>query len=77
MQVVLNHELEKNKNNLVRKIFNSESINIGKLCIELRDIEKKKLHFQITEDKDFLEVEEHSSAIGIFSYINGKSEIKY
>ena len=76
LQVVLNHELEKNKNNLVRKIFNSENINIGKLCIELRDIEKKKLHFQITEDKDFLEVEKDRFSIEISAYINGKTDIK-
>lgn len=44
----LNKQLEKNKNNLVKAIFNSKQISIGKIAIEFCDISNAKLNFQIT-----------------------------
>lgn len=54
LQAILDDELEKNKNNLVKKIFNSQTIDIGKLRIELMDMQDKQLYFELSEDKELL-----------------------
>ena len=50
LKQILNTELEKNKDYLVRRIFNSENVNIGKLSIELGDLKEEKLCINLNED---------------------------
>lgn len=46
LQQVLDQEIEQNKDNLVKRIFNSPEVKIKELRIELQDIHKISLHFQ-------------------------------
>lgn len=56
LKQLLNKELKKNKNNLVKKIFNSKSVEIGKLEIELGDLTETILHFEIEENDGGLRI---------------------
>lgn len=48
---VLNERLKKNKDNLVKKIFNNRNVNIGKLRIELGDLQDIYLHLEMDEQE--------------------------
>lgn len=50
----LNVELKKNKGTLVKKIFNSKSVEIGKLEIELGNLKETVLSFEMHEDTESL-----------------------
>lgn len=50
---IINQELKKNKENLVKQIFNSKSVEIGKLEIELKDLEKTFLCLELDAKEDF------------------------
>lgn len=47
---LLNTELKKHKNDLVKKIFNSKSVDVGKLEIKLENLEENILHLEIEEN---------------------------
>lgn len=47
---LLNTELKKHKNDLVKKIFNSKSVDVGKLEIKLENLEENILHLEIKEN---------------------------
>lgn len=49
---ILNIGLKKNKDNLVRKIFNSVNVKIGKLFIELGDLTTKNLEIEYDKNTD-------------------------
>lgn len=53
---LLNTELKKNKNDFIKKIFNSKSVDIGKLEIKLENLEDTILHFKIDENTGVLEL---------------------
>lgn len=53
---LLNTELKKNKRNLVKKIFNSNSVDIGKLEIRLGDLDGIILHFEMDEKEGLLKM---------------------
>lgn len=80
LQIILDNELEKNKNNLVKKIFNSQTIDIGKLRIELMDVQDKELYFQLSENKERLQAYDERGtevfSIGTFVYSNRGDHIK-
>lgn len=46
----LNIRLRKNKDNLVKKIFNSRSVEIGKMEIKLQNLDEKFLYFEMDEN---------------------------
>ena len=48
---VLNEGLKKNKDNLVKKIFNNRNVNIGKLRIELGNLHDICLHLEMDEQE--------------------------
>ena len=50
LEKLLNKELEKNKNKLVKNIFNSTQISIGKIVIKFCDISDIKLNFQFNDN---------------------------
>ncbi len=52
LEKFLNKQLEKNKNNLVKAIFNSKQISIGKIVIEFCNISNVQLNFQINNRRD-------------------------
>lgn len=52
----LNERLKKTKSNLVKRIFNSESVDIGKFEIHLEDLEQEFLKFEILEDSNMLRI---------------------
>ncbi len=54
LQSFLNIELQKNKNSLVKKIFNSKSVEIGKLEIKLGDLSDTILSFEMNDDEEYL-----------------------
>lgn len=47
-----NKQLEKNKNNLVKAIFNSKQVSIGKIAIEFCGVDSILLNFKITGSGD-------------------------
>ena len=49
---LLNTELKKHKNDLVKKIFNSKSVDIGKLEIKLENLKESILHCEVEENFD-------------------------
>lgn len=51
---LLNAELKKRKNNLVKKLFNSKSVDIRKLEIEIEDLKESILHCEIEENSSEL-----------------------
>lgn len=51
---VLNKGLEKNKDNFVRRIFNSDNVSIGKLSIDLGDFKGRSLDIELNEQTEFL-----------------------
>lgn len=51
---VLNEGLKKNKDNLVKKIFNNKNINIGKLRIELGDLQNIYLHLEMDKKENII-----------------------
>ena len=53
---LLNNELKKCKNALVKKIFNSKSVDIGKLEIKLEDLEEKFLYLEMDENSGGLTI---------------------
>lgn len=53
---LLNTELKKRKNNLVKKLFNSKNADIGKLEIKLEDLKESILHCEIEENSGELKV---------------------
>lgn len=53
---LLNTELKKHKDNLVKKIFNSKSVDIGKLEIKLENLKESILHLEMDENSDGLTV---------------------
>lgn len=55
LELLLNTELEKNKDKLVRRIFNSENLNIGKLSIELGNLREESLNIELNEALDGFE----------------------
>ena len=59
----LNKQLEKNKNNLVKAIFNSRQISIGKIAIEFCNISGVQINFQINNCGD-LEMFTNTNAVG-------------
>lgn len=56
LQSVLNEHLTKNKNNIIKKIFNSNDIKIEKLEIELINLENIFLRFIEKEEKKSIEI---------------------
>lgn len=52
----LNNELMKNKDNFVKKIFNNRNVEIGKLEIELTELEKIKIILRINEENEMFEI---------------------
>ena len=50
LQSILDKGLKRNKNRLVRKIFNSDDLGIEKLQIELKDLDEVSLHFVKVKD---------------------------
>lgn len=50
LELFLNEQLQINKKNLVTKIFNSKSADIGKMRIQLGDLQDIVLQFQLTDD---------------------------
>lgn len=52
----LNVELVKNKGNLVKQIFNSRNIEIGKLEIELKNLDEKILRLELDEQNEIFVV---------------------
>lgn len=57
---ILNTELKKKKNNLVRKVFNSKNVEIGKMSIKLGNLKDCILHIEYDESTGVLR-----------SYVNG------
>lgn len=53
---VLNEGLKKNKDNLVKKIFNNRNVNIGKLRIELGNLQDICLHLEMDEKEEILNI---------------------
>ena len=53
---LLNSELKKHKDDLVKKIFNSKSVDIGKLEIKLENLKESILHFEIEENSGELKM---------------------
>ena len=53
---LLNTELKKRKDDLVKKIYNSKSVDIGKLEIELGDLKDSILHCEIEENSGELKM---------------------
>lgn len=51
---VLNKGLEKNKDNFVRRIFNSDNVSIGKLSIDLGDFKGRSLDIELNEQTELL-----------------------
>lgn len=51
---VLNKGLEKNKDNFVRRIFNSDNVSIGKLSIDLGDFKGRILDIELNEQTELL-----------------------
>lgn len=51
---VLNKGLEKNKDNFVRRIFNSDNVSIGKLSIDLGDFKERILDIELNEQTELL-----------------------
>ena len=51
---VLNKGLEKNKDNFVRRIFNSDNVSIGKLSIDLSDFKGRILDIELNEQTELL-----------------------
>lgn len=56
LEVFLNAQLRKNKNNLVTKIFNSKSAEIGNLKIELGDLNDKIFSFELGYAQEFFQM---------------------
>lgn len=50
LSAILSDRLKKRKNELVRKIFNSEDVEIGGLDIEIGDLSSTVLHLQADEE---------------------------
>lgn len=51
---VLNEGLKKNKDNLVKKIFNNRNVNIGKLRIELGNLQDICLHLEMDKKENII-----------------------
>ena len=51
LSAVLNDGLKRHKNRLARWIFNSQDLSIGRIEIEIGDLSKEVLHFQVEADK--------------------------
>ena len=51
---VLNEGLKKNKDNLIKKIFNNRNVNIGKLRIELGELQDICLDLEMNEQKNII-----------------------
>ena len=54
LQSFINLRLKKQKSSLVRRIFNSKNVEIGKLSIELGNIEDLVLHIEANEESPFV-----------------------
>lgn len=50
LELILNKALEINKENLVKKIFNSDSVKIGELKIKFLNLKKSSLHCEYNEE---------------------------
>ena len=50
LELILNKALESNKGNLVKKIFNSDSVRIGELKIKFINVNKTCLHCEYNEE---------------------------
>ncbi len=64
---ILNSELKRNKDSLVRRIFNSENVSIGKLAIELCDVSESNLYFEVNENATELKFSVNENHIMSFS----------
>lgn len=51
LEIFLNNQLEKNKDELVKAIFNSEQVRVGKIAIKFCDINNLQLKFQVNDDR--------------------------
>lgn len=60
---ILNAELKKNKSNLVKKIFNSKNVDIGKLEIQLGDLKDRILHLELCASSGELKVAIDNKAV--------------
>lgn len=56
LKCFLNKELRKNKDNLVKMIFNNRSVEIGKLEIELAELEKTNVLLRVNEENGMFEI---------------------
>lgn len=71
LEIVLNDKLKKNKNNLVKAIFNSKQVNVGKIAIKFCNINNVKLNFHINDTELIISTEDHE-----WNYIIGSSILK-
>ncbi|MCI9103494.1 MAG: AAA family ATPase [Lachnospiraceae bacterium] len=78
LQQVLDQGVKRNKDNLVKRIFNSSEVKIKELKIELQDIDKIFLHFQrkpgIREKDDRLLLESSAGSQYIMNFSGIKRE---
>lgn len=51
LQAVMDKGLKRNKNDLARKIFNSTNVKIKELQIELKDLDKVSISFEVLKDQ--------------------------
>lgn len=66
LEKLLNIQLEKNKNELAKKIFNSENVEIGKLTIKFINTKKLNICFEMHEDKSmYIYVNKHGNRMFI------------
>lgn len=74
LEKILNIELRKNRNKLVRKIFNSATVEIGNMYIKLRDVPKDILYIAYNENTEILRASVNKS--GGFGFGKGIVEDK-
>ena len=49
LEQALNDELEKRKNDFVKKIFNSDKVSIGKLCVQFKNLNDMEVEIELNE----------------------------
>ncbi len=64
----LNIELKKKKGNLVKRIFNSKSVEIGKLEIKLQNLKEDCLYFDLDENMGYLNLSDNTGPRFLFAW---------
>lgn len=78
LQILLQEKLERNKNDLIKKIFNSRAVVIEKLVIKLQGLSGGFLNFKwINESRIFRVILEINGDFSETGFIFGKNLLKY